>query len=291
VDAAASLRAALRLAEGSLQGRARAALEVTPAPPVLGDAARLGQALVGLLLDAARALPAGGEAEHLVRLELAPEADGRVRIGVRVEGPATTAGPGDGAVLPGLGLDAARRAVAALGGELTLLEAGGARTVTLWLRAAPRADRLSPVGPAAAAPEEGPRGRVLVVDDEPYVGKTLRRILGQHHDVDVVSSGEAALARLAAGPAPDVILCDLMMPGMTGMALHAELVARAPTAAARMVFVTGGAVHEAARRFVEAVANPVLEKPVAPELLRRVVAESVRRGVAALPPDLLTPAI
>jgi CheY-like chemotaxis protein len=78
---------------------------------------------------------------------------------------------------------------------------------------------------------------------------------------------------------------------MTGMALHAELLARAPSAAARMVFVTGGAIQEASRRYLETTANPVLEKPLAPDLLRRVVAESVRRGEATLPPDLLTPAI
>jgi len=297
VDAAAALRAAFRLAEGTLRGRARASLEVVPAPPVLGDPARLGQALLGLLLDAVNALPPGQEAGHLVRLELAPEADGRVRVAVEVHGPGPEAAPAPAAAAAagwgadGLGLAAARRAVEAMGGELALAAAPGLRTATVRLAVAPRADRLSPAGPAPAAPEAGPRGRVLVVDDEPYVGKTLRRILGQAHDVEVVASGEAALERLAAGPLPDVILCDLMMPGMTGMALHAELVARAPAAAARVIFVTGGAVQEGPRRFLEAVANPVLEKPLSPDLLRRVVAESVRRGVAALPPDLVTPSI
>jgi CheY-like chemotaxis protein len=132
---------------------------------------------------------------------------------------------------------------------------------------------------------------VLVVDDEPYVGKTLRRILGQAHEVEVVGSAREALARLARSPAPDVILCDLMMPGLTGMDLHAELSARAPGLAARLVFVTGGAADDAARRFLQTVANPVLEKPLPPEVLREVVAESIRRGVGALPPGLVTPAI
>jgi CheY-like chemotaxis protein len=74
-----------------------------------------------------------------------------------------------------------------------------------------------------------------------------------------------------------------MMPGMTGMELHAALLARDPAAAARMVFVTGGALHESSRAFIAGVANPVLEKPFPTELLRGVVAETLRRGVATLP--------
>jgi CheY-like chemotaxis protein len=129
----------------------------------------------------------------------------------------------------------------------------------------------------------GRRARVLVVDDEPYVGRTMRRILGESHDVEVVDSASAALDRLAEQPAPDVILCDLMMPGMTGMDLHAALQQRDRAMAGRMVFVTGGALHEGARAFIEAVGNPVLEKPFATELLRGVVEETLRRGQAALP--------
>jgi CheY-like chemotaxis protein len=131
---------------------------------------------------------------------------------------------------------------------------------------------------------------VLVVDDEPYVGKTMRRILGASHDVEVVVSAQAALDRLAQRPAPDVILCDLMMPGMTGMELYATLLARDPAAAARMVFVTGGALHDTSRAFIATVPNPVLEKPFATDQLREVVAETVRRGVAALPPGAHQPA-
>ncbi|TMB29249.1 MAG: response regulator, partial [Deltaproteobacteria bacterium] len=62
-----------------------------------------------------------------------------------------------------------------------------------------------------------PRGRVLVVDDEPMVGSSIRRLLGRDHDVVVVQSGKDAVAKIAAGERYDVILCDLLMPEMTGM--------------------------------------------------------------------------
>ena len=59
------------------------------------------------------------------------------------------------------------------------------------------------------------RWRVLVVDDEPAIGRMIQTVLG-HHDVEVVSSGESALARLRVDHAFDVIVCDLMMPTVTG---------------------------------------------------------------------------
>jgi PAS domain S-box-containing protein len=223
----------------------------------------------------------------------------------------------------GLGLAISQRTVAAMGGQITVRTAPGAgTTMTVLLPAAPVASRPLPassLGPAPARPRaeaelqgdgrpaarvegsdparrpreagaasadpppDGARALVLVVDDEPYVGRTMRRILGARHEVEVLESAERALERLASPPAPDVILCDLMMPGVTGMELHARLLERDPAAAARMVFVTGGALHEAARRFLAAVPNPVLEKPFATDLLRAVVAETLRRGLAALP--------
>src|SRR4051812_24171686 len=88
---------------------------------------------------------------------------------------------------------------------------------------------------------ESRRGRVLVVDDEPMVGSSIRRLLGRDHEVVVVQSGKEAVARIAAGERYDVVLCDLLMPEMTGMDVHADLHARDPELARRMVFLSGGA--------------------------------------------------
>jgi CheY-like chemotaxis protein len=72
-----------------------------------------------------------------------------------------------------------------------------------------------------------------------------------------------------------LILCDLMMPQMTGMQLHAALVEKAPTQAERMVFLTGGAFTPGARAFLEAVPNEYLEKPFDREQLRALVNRKV----------------
>ena len=115
------------------------------------------------------------------------------------------------------------------------------------------------------------RGRVLVVDDEPMVGSSIRRLLGRDHDVVVVQSGKEAVAKIAAGERYDVVLCDLLMPEMTGMDVYADFKSRDPDLARRMVFLSGGAVTQKARDFYEQVPNTKIEKPFDAARLRAVV--------------------
>lgn len=124
----------------------------------------------------------------------------------------------------------------------------------------------------------GCRGRILVVDDEPRMGKALQRLLAPWHDVVAAQSAREALGLVRGGADFDVILCDLMMPGMSGMDLHAELGRSAPGLATRMVFMTGGAYTAAAQRFLETVPNRRLEKPFKPEILEALLAEMLGAG-------------
>ena len=128
---------------------------------------------------------------------------------------------------------------------------------------------------APAPPDPRPRAKVLVVDDEPMVGTAVRRLLSGH-DVTVVQRAADAQALLDQDAAYDLILCDLMMPEMTGMALHAWLEARSPALAARMTFVTGGAFTDEAREFLERHGDRRLEKPFDVAALRAAVAASLR---------------
>lgn len=104
----------------------------------------------------------------------------------------------------------------------------------------------------------------------------IQRTLAAEHDVVTTTAAEEALKRIQAGEVFDVILCDLMMPQMTGMELHAELLRIAGEQAARMVFLTGGAFTPSARAFLDEVSNLRLEKPFAPQNLRAVVNDRVR---------------
>ncbi len=122
-------------------------------------------------------------------------------------------------------------------------------------------------------------GRILVIDDEEQVARSIARVLSSEHDVTVVTEAMDALARLKSGEQYDVILCDIMMPIMNGAELLAEVAAVIPEEAARIVFVTGGALLPHVREFLDRVPNACLEKPLDIGALRAFVARRVRGGV------------
>jgi len=118
----------------------------------------------------------------------------------------------------GLGLSISRSIVIALGGSMDVKsEVGKGSVFRVVLPAAGRlpASVRPPSIHAGLAPR---RGQVLVVDDDAKVAAGVSRVLRDEHDVVVATSGRAALAleHLLSGQRVDVILCDLMMPEMTG---------------------------------------------------------------------------
>lgn len=121
-----------------------------------------------------------------------------------------------------------------------------------------------------ATPETA-RARVLVVDDEENLRASLGQILAYDFDVTVCASGREVLALLDAGRRFDAVLCDLMMPGMSGAALYDAIAAAAPEQLPSVVFLTGGAYTPAARAFMDRVPNPRLEKPFDVAELRAVL--------------------
>jgi CheY-like chemotaxis protein len=120
--------------------------------------------------------------------------------------------------------------------------------------------------------------RVLVVEDESAVAAGLRLLLEQEYQVDVALTGQEALAKLSSGAHFDAVLCDLMMPGMSGIELFRILRATSPGLEQKLVFMTGGAFTPEAEAFLEEVENPRVEKPFdfasVDELLRRAATRS-----------------
>jgi|GEM_PF-4078744 len=157
-----------------------------------------------------------------------------------------------------------------LGSPLETSEAG--RGSPFQVLPPPSQRAAGPPPPPPPAPMEK-RGRLLVVDDEPRVCTALGRTLGPHHDVTLATRAQEALDRIEAGERFDVIFCDLMMPGMSGMDFYAALRARHPEQAERVIFLTGGAVTQQARTFLESVPSPHLEKPFAGRELLSLIQE------------------
>lgn len=143
---------------------------------------------------------------------------------------------------------------------------------------------VSAAGPTVAAcsgastAAGGRRGRLLIVDDEVVASGSLRRLFSNEHDVSVANRGREALELLRSGQRFDAILCDLLMPEVTGIELHAELRRIAPDQADCMIFLTGGAFSEGSQQFLDGISNRWFEKPCNLEQLRAAVREVVVRN-------------
>jgi CheY-like chemotaxis protein len=120
------------------------------------------------------------------------------------------------------------------------------------------------------------RGHVLVIDDEASLCTVIRRTLGSEHEVVTVTSARQALELFGGGERFDIVLCDLMMPQMTGMELHAELMRLVPDQAQKMIFMTGGAFSEEAAQFLTKVPNATVEKPFKTTALRELVRNQIQ---------------
>jgi CheY-like chemotaxis protein len=116
------------------------------------------------------------------------------------------------------------------------------------------------------------RAHVLVVDDEPLVARAVKRVLHAQYDVTLASSADEALERLRSGERFDVVFCDLMMPGKSGMDLHRAVLAEAPAVADRFVFLTGGAFTPEADEYLRRSGAPHVTKPFDSAALRDLVA-------------------
>jgi PAS domain S-box-containing protein len=283
VDLRRVLQSALGLAQNEIRHRARLEVEVGDVPRVVGSEHRLGQVLLNLLINAAQSIPEGRAAEHVVRAVTARAPDGRASVTIsdtgsgippevlpRIFDPFFTTKPVG--VGTGLGLSICHGIVSGLGGEIQVDSTPGKGSrFTVLLPPAPSEARLDPPAPAFPAPPPR-RGRILVVDDEALVGRAVSRILAPLHEVLARTSARAALDDIARGEVFDVVLCDLMMPEMTGMELHARLREVAPALAERTVFLTGGAFTPTAREFLARTRNARIEKPFEPDQLRALVA-------------------
>jgi signal transduction histidine kinase len=286
VDIPGLLDSTLRMAWTEIRHRARVVKTYAPVPAVDGNESRLGQVFLNLIVNAAQSIPEGRAEANRISIGTQMANDGRVVVEIRDTGsgippelmkrlftPFVTTKPVG--VGTGLGLSICRRIVTSLGGQITVESDVGRGSVfrVYLLSAQPSIRTCAPS--AHPRPQLARRGSVLVIDDEPTVGSAIKRALGHEHDVLTTPSAEEALRQVAAGRRYDLIICDLMMPQMTGMDLYTELHILAPEQAHRMVFLTGGAFTPRAREFLDQITNPRIEKPFEIDALRAIVNDRV----------------
>jgi CheY-like chemotaxis protein len=117
---------------------------------------------------------------------------------------------------------------------------------------------------------------VLIVDDDPCLARSLARGLRQVADVAIELDPSVALERVKGGEKFDLVICDVMMPGMSGPVLFERVVACAPELAAAFVFASGGMPAEVQER-LRATGRPCLEKPVSIAAFLELLVPSVPR--------------
>ncbi len=280
------LESSLRMASNEIRHRAKLVTHFGQVPNVDGNESRLGQVFLNLVVNAAQAIPEGNIDRNEIVITTSTDDSGNVVTEVRDTGPGiapevlrklftpffTTKATGVGT---GLGLSICQRIIHGLGGEITVTSTVGEgtafRVLLLPSELSESGETPPPVSHAALR-----RGRVLLVDDDPMIGKVVRRILEAEHEVVTLTSASEALDRINAGEQYDVILCDLMMPLITGIEFHRRLATSFPAQAAGVVFLTGGAFTASARAFLDEVANVRMEKPFHIQNLRALVNDRVR---------------
>ena len=259
-----AIESAIKLAGNVLRHRVRLIRDYAPTRPVAAAAARLEQVFVNLLVNAAQAIPEDATDPGEIRITVQLGADDRVVVEIADNGPGisaldlphvfepffTTKPEGIGT---GLGLAICRTIVESLSGTISVHcpAAGGTVVrVSLPVTDAPVVPAPAPVPEIVEQRSTPRRARLLVVDDEVRLTRLLATLVGDAHTVDIATCGEEALERIQSGGEFDVVLCDLMMPDMTGMDLYETVCRLRPEMATRFVFLTGGAFTERAARFI-----------------------------------------
>jgi PAS domain S-box-containing protein len=293
LDVAGCVEQSIAFAANTLRYRAQLVRELAPELYVDANAAQLSQVLVNLLANAALALPEDTPRQNEIRVSARRDGQ-QVLIEVADNGrgipdelqsrlfepffSAKSTAEGRG-----LGLSISRSIVEGLGGKISVGNRQGGGTVFRVLlpsavarsphcETPPSSAQRQPLGLVSTAT----RARVLVADDEDAIRGLLARALGSEgYDVTTVNGGSAALKALETNSF-DLVLCDLMMPEVSGEEVYREAARRWPQLARRFVFMTGGAFTSRGRQFLAAVPAPVLEKPFSIQELLRCVSARLR---------------
>ena len=280
LDVRTVIDSSISMAWNVIRHRAQLVKDYREPPPVRMNRARLGQVILNVLINAAHAIEEGHVDRNSILIATRAGPGGAVieitdtgcgipkEIRPRLFEPFFTTKPVG--VGTGLGLSICHSIVTDAGGtiEVESPASGGCRIVVTL----PAAPVQAPRAVLCEKELDAPRRRVLLIDDEPMIRRALRRILEPQHEVVLADSCEQAFEHLGLNPAFDVILCDVMMPNMTGMELYERLAAERSPLADRIIFMTGGAFSERSSELLADCHRPVVEKPIEKSVLLRAVA-------------------
>jgi|GEM_PF-878454 len=286
------LDSSINMAMNEIRHRAQLDRDYQPVPQVRANDSRLGQVFLNLLVNAAQAIPEGDAVRHTIRVSTHTDDEGNAVVEItdtgigihpgelkRIFDPFFTTKPVG--VGTGLGLPICHRIISEFGGQISVrstLDLGSTFTVTL---PPAHVNRELPTQAKSVGGRALGVANVLIVDDEPGVTTALKRAL-REHKVLAVHSGRQAIDALRDDPTVDLVLCDLMMPDMTGMDVYEAVRTEFPGLEEHIVFMTGGAFTSKARDFLESVDNVRLEKPFDMSKVRDMVKTFLAKDIDAV---------
>ncbi len=116
--------------------------------------------------------------------------------------------------------------------------------------------------PSDSIPPAQVQRRVLVVDDDPVFTRSARRALRPHDVREAQTASEAEIILGDPTYLPDLVICDLMLPGADGTTLHQRIAERRPDVARRFLFVTGGTLSKTTADYIRDSGCGALRKPI-----------------------------
>jgi PAS domain S-box-containing protein len=284
------LDSALTIASNVIKYRARIYRAYAQIPEIFVQRGKMIQVFLNMIINAAQAIDEGHELSNWIRVSTGRESE-QVYVEIADSGtpipeenfskifdPFYTTKPlGQGT---GLGLAISYSIVQQHGGRIEVesrLEKGTLFRIWLPVETACPSDPQQEAKPRNEKSSRlSSRGRVMVIDDEEGVLRYMRRSLSKFHDVVLAAGGQEALAVLNNDQKFDVVLCDLMMPELSGMDLFSSIRDDFPDLAERFIFMTGGAFTPKAVDFAKHIVNQKIEKPIDNNVLLDLVDESVR---------------
>ncbi len=269
------LSRAVRLLENELRHRAVVRLHQGRLPLTAANPGRLLQVFINLIMNALQAMKSSikEENEILISTSLADGERDAIVVSITDNGSGipsssleqifepfyTTKDVNEGT---GLGLSICKTIIENHGGEIEVqsrLHTGTTFTITIPVAAELPMTPTTPVQQYHAV-DDGPM-RLLFVDDDAQVLRSYRRLFAGKHEVSLADSARSALEFLEENSAYDAIVCDVMMPNVSGPDFFRFTRDLFPLLARRFVFVTGGAFTEESHDFLEEEDPPVLQKP------------------------------
>lgn len=283
IDIAEPLRAAIDFTTNETRHRAKVTASYTDTPLVVANAGRLTQVFTNLLVNSAQAMDLGKANENSIHIRVFKNDRNQVIVDIQDTGCGIPQAQIDKVFEPfftskpvgvgtGLGLSICHGIIASFGGDIQIAsEVGKGTKVRIILPGTALPAKIEEIAAFVDA-KSSERKNILVIDDDKALRDVIVTALENDHDVTSMESAVEALEHLDSKTVTyDWVICDVMMPAMTGMEFFETIRARGTGFEKKIILMTGGAFTPKVRNWMEALSNPKLQKPFRMKQLKELL--------------------